>query len=82
MAKIAAERMVRHQTTSSDATALAVSAQVIGLFGKDTACALDAIERALSLNPSSAAAHFFGGELYAWSGDPVRGPISPGAPCA
>jgi adenylate cyclase len=25
------------------------------------------------LNPSSAAARFFGGFLYAWSGDPVRG---------
>jgi len=34
---------------------------------------LEAIGRALSFNSSSATAHFFGGFLYAWSGDPVRG---------
>jgi TolB-like protein len=56
-----------------DATALAIGAYVIGLLGKDAPSALEAIERALSFNPSSAAAHFFGGFLYAWSGDPVRG---------
>jgi TolB-like protein/Tfp pilus assembly protein PilF len=56
-----------------DATALAVGAYVIALLGKDAPSALEAIGRALSFNPSSAAAHFFGGFLYAWSGDPVRG---------
>jgi adenylate cyclase len=56
-----------------DATALAIAAMVIGLLGKDALSALDTIERALSFNPSSAIAHYFGGELYAWSGDPVRG---------
>jgi TolB-like protein/Tfp pilus assembly protein PilF len=56
-----------------DATALAIGAYVIGILGKDAPSALEAIERALSFNPSSAAAHFFGGFLYAWSGDPVRG---------
>ena len=56
-----------------EATALAIGAYVIGLLGKDPASALEAIERALTFNPSSAAAHFFGGFLYAWSGDPVRG---------
>jgi adenylate cyclase len=56
-----------------DATALAIGAYVIGLLGKDAPSALEAIERALTFNPSSAAAHFFGGFLYAWSGDPVRG---------
>jgi tetratricopeptide (TPR) repeat protein len=56
-----------------DATALAIGAYVIGLLGKDAPSALEAIERALSLNPSSATAHFFGGFLYAWSGDPIRG---------
>ncbi len=56
-----------------DATALAIGAYVIGLLGKDAPSALEAIRRALSFNPSSAAAHFFGGFLYAWSGDPVRG---------
>jgi adenylate cyclase len=56
-----------------DATALAVGAMVIGLLGKNAAAALDAIERALSFNPSSAAALYFGAQLYAWSGDSVRG---------
>ncbi len=56
-----------------DATALAVGAMVIGMLGKDRDAALDAIERALSFNPSSAAALYFGGELYAWSGHPARG---------
>ena len=56
-----------------DATALAVGAMVIGLLGKNADAALDAIERALSFNPSSAAALYFGAQLYAWSGDPHRG---------
>jgi TolB-like protein/DNA-binding response OmpR family regulator len=73
--KTAAMRHARAATASDvdDAAALAVGAMVIGLLGKDATSALDAIERALSFNPSSAAAHFFGGELYAWSGHPVRG---------
>ncbi len=54
-----------------DASALSVGAVVIGLLGKDLRGALNAIERALSFNPSSAAAHFFGAQLFAWSGDPV-----------
>jgi TolB-like protein/DNA-binding winged helix-turn-helix (wHTH) protein len=62
-----------------DATALAIGAYVIGLLGKDAPSALEAISRALSFNPSSAAAHFFGGFLYAWSGDPIRGLIWPSA---
>jgi adenylate cyclase len=44
---------------------------VIGLMGNDKDVALDAIERALSANRSSAVAYYFGAELYAWSGDPV-----------
>ena len=56
-----------------DATALAVGAMVVGLLGKNASAALDAIERALSFNPSSAAAHYFGAQLYAWSGDPITG---------
>jgi tetratricopeptide (TPR) repeat protein len=56
-----------------DATALAIGAYVIGVLGKDAPSALEAIGRALSFNPSSAAAHFFGGFLCAWSGDPARG---------
>ncbi len=56
-----------------DATALAVGAMVIGLLGKNAGAALDAIERALSFNPSSAAALYFGAQLYASSGSSVRG---------
>ena len=56
-----------------DATALAVGAMVIGLLGKNAGAALDAIERALSFNPSSAAALYFGAQLYASSGNSVRG---------
>jgi Flp pilus assembly protein TadD len=56
-----------------DATALAVGANVAGFLGKDAIAALNAIERALSCNPSSAIAYYFGGTLYAWSGDPVTG---------
>ena len=44
-----------------DATALAIGAYVIGLLGKDAPSALEAIGRALSFNPSSAAAHFSAG---------------------
>jgi TolB-like protein/class 3 adenylate cyclase/Tfp pilus assembly protein PilF len=56
-----------------DATALAVGANVAGFLGKDAKAALSAVERALSCNPSSAIAYYFGGTLYAWSGDPVTG---------
>ena len=56
-----------------DATALAVGAMVIGLLGKKADAALNAIERALSFNPSSAAALYFGAQLYAWAGNPLRG---------
>jgi adenylate cyclase len=56
-----------------DATALAVGANVIGLLGKDADVALNAIERALSLNPSCAAALYFGAHIYGWSGQPVTG---------
>ena len=56
-----------------DATALAVGANVIGLLGKDAEAALNAIERALSFNPSCAAALYFGAHIYAWSGHPVTG---------
>jgi Flp pilus assembly protein TadD len=47
-----------------DATALAVGALVIGILAHDTDAALNAIERAVSVNPSSAAAYFHGAFLY------------------
>jgi TolB-like protein/class 3 adenylate cyclase/Tfp pilus assembly protein PilF len=51
-----------------DATALAVGALVIGLLAHDADAALNAIERAVSVNPSSAAAYCHGAFLYGWSG--------------
>ena len=73
--KIAGLEHARAATANpvDDATALAVGAMVIGLLGKNADAALDAIERALSFNPSSAAALYFGAQLYAWSGDLFRG---------
>ena len=50
-----------------------MGANVAGFLGKDAKTALSAIERALSYNPSSAIAYYFGAALYAWSGDPVTG---------
>ena len=73
--RIAGLEHARAATANSvdDATALAVGAMVIGLLGKNVAAALDAIERALSFNPSSATALYFGSQLYAASGNSVRG---------
>ena len=52
-----------------DARALAVAAMAIAHLAKDVEAALAAIERALSLNPSSAVAHYFGAQLFGWIGD-------------
>lgn len=54
---------------SDDATALAVAAFVVALLGKDYKAASSGIERALSLNASCAAAHYFGSEIQAFSGN-------------
>ncbi len=69
--KTAGLRHARTATTSGtdDATALAVAAFVIGYLGKDHKAALSAIERALSLNPSSATAHYWGAFINATSGN-------------
>jgi adenylate cyclase len=56
-----------------DATALAVGANVAAFLGRDAKGALNGIERALSCNPSSAIAYYFGSTIYAWSGEPVTG---------
>jgi len=55
--KAAGVRHARAAITSGtdDATALAIAGFVMGYLGKDPKAALGAIERALSLNPSSAA---------------------------
>jgi adenylate cyclase len=55
----------------NDARALAVAAMAINHLGADLDASLHAIERALAFNPSSAVAHYFGAQLYAWGGDSV-----------
>jgi adenylate cyclase len=49
---------------ADDATALAVAALVVGLLAHDRDAALNAIERAVSMNPSAAAAYFHGAFLH------------------
>ncbi len=65
---------LRHARTAiesgtDDATTLAVAALVIAALSKDYKAALSAIERALSHNPSSAPAHYFGALIHAASGN-------------
>jgi adenylate cyclase len=69
--KIAGLRHARAAIASGtdDATVLAVAAFVIGYLSKDHKAALGAIERALSLNPSSAAALYWGALIHAYSGN-------------
>jgi TolB-like protein/class 3 adenylate cyclase/Flp pilus assembly protein TadD len=69
--RIAGLRHARAAISSStdDATALATAANVIVHLSKDSDMALNAIERALALNPSSAAAHYFGARLQAYRGN-------------
>jgi TolB-like protein/class 3 adenylate cyclase/Tfp pilus assembly protein PilF len=66
-------RHARMATTADvdDATALAVGALVIGILAHDTDAALNAMERAVSVNPSSAAAYFHGAFLYGLWGHSV-----------
>ena len=54
---------------TDDATTLAVAAFVIAVLSKDYKAALSAIERALSLNPSSATALYWGALIHASSGN-------------
>jgi adenylate cyclase len=54
-----------------DATALAVGAMVLNHLSNDPKDALNAIKRALSSNPSSAIALYFGAQLHGWNGDLV-----------
>ena len=56
---------------ADDATALAIAAFAITLLSKDHATALSAVERALSLNASCAAALLFGSYIHAISGNPA-----------
>jgi len=52
-----------------DASALAVAAQVVAHLASDHPTALEAVERALALNPSSALVHFLGALVHAYSGN-------------
>jgi adenylate cyclase len=69
--KVAGLRHARTAIASGtdDATALAVAAFVMGYLSKDYKTATSVIERALSLNPSSAAAHYWGALINASSGN-------------
>jgi tetratricopeptide (TPR) repeat protein len=75
---------LRHAHTAigsgtDDATTLAVAALVIAILSKDFKTALSAIERALSLNPSSATAHFWGAIIHARRGNSAAAPLAPSA---
>jgi adenylate cyclase len=54
-----------------DPTALAIAAFALATLSKDYDAAAGAIERALSLNPSCAAAHYIGAAVYAFAGHPA-----------
>ena len=67
---------VRHARTviasrSDDATALAVAGFVLTLLSDDHEFALTAVERAMSLNASSATAFNFGALIHAFAGHPA-----------
>ncbi|MBB3394898.1 MULTISPECIES: adenylate/guanylate cyclase domain-containing protein [unclassified Rhizobium] len=57
---------------TDDAAALAIAAFAIFMLGKDQEAALNAAERALSLNSSCATALYFGSVLYAFAGLPAK----------
>jgi len=69
--KIAGLRHARAAIASGtdDATALAVAAFALGILSKDYKTAMSVIERALSLSPSSAAAHYWSALIHASSGN-------------
>ncbi len=56
---------------TDDATALSVAALTLLHLGHDFAAASAAIARALALNPSCAAAFYWGGHIHGFSGDPA-----------
>ncbi|HEY5210763.1 MAG TPA: adenylate/guanylate cyclase domain-containing protein [Stellaceae bacterium] len=72
-----AEASVRHARLAvahggDDPTALAIASLALLHMGHDFAAASGAVERALSLNPSCAAALYFGAHIHAFSGDPAK----------
>jgi adenylate cyclase len=56
---------------TDDAMSLAVAALVISHLGKEREIASSTVERALSLNPSSAVALYFGAHINAFNGNPA-----------
>ena len=62
-------QMRRLRAAPTTSTALAFAAVVISQLSKDHPVALNVIGRALSLNPSSAMAHFMGAQIHALAGD-------------
>ncbi len=56
---------------ADDATALAFAAFAISALGKDHEAALGAVDRALALNASCAAAHYVGALIQAYAGQPA-----------
>jgi adenylate cyclase len=59
------------ESGTDDTTALAVAALALAHLGRDYDAALTAIARALSLNPSCAAAHYFGAHINGFGGRDV-----------
>ena len=56
-------------TGGNDATALALAAFIVGIFEHDYETALNAFDKAFSLNPSSALAFGLSSIIRAWNGD-------------
>ena len=56
-------------TGGDDATALALAAFIVGIFEHDYETALNAFDKAFSLNPSSALAFGLSSIIRAWNGD-------------
>jgi adenylate cyclase len=54
---------------ADDAAALGFAAVVISQLGRNNEAASNAIRRALSLNPSCAAAHYMAAQIHSFSGD-------------
>ena len=67
---------------ADDATALAFAAFAISALGKDHEAALGAVDRALALNASCAAAHYVGALIQATPASPPPPSPTPTARCA
>jgi tetratricopeptide (TPR) repeat protein len=70
-ARLAALRHARNAiaTGSDDATALAISAFILGIFEQDYETAFNTFDRSFALSPSSALAFGLSSLIRAWNGD-------------